>query len=53
MPYLDCGAFVCVLGASSADVRPNCRQLGLSREVGMVRWIGVPGMLWSRVLPEV
>lgn len=28
-------------------------QLGVPREVAMVHWFGVPGMLWSRVLPEI
>lgn len=40
-------------GARRADVCPNGRQLGVQREVAMVRWIGVPGMLWSSVLPEI
>lgn len=40
-------------GAKRADIRPNGRQLGVPRETAMVRWIGVLGMLWSRVLSEV
>lgn len=40
-------------GARRADVRPNGRQLGISRHEASVRWIGIPGMLWSRVVPEV
>lgn len=40
-------------GAGRADVSLNGRQLGVPREVAMVRWTGVPGMLWSGVLPEI
>lgn len=40
-------------GARQADVRPNGRQLGISRQEACVRWLGVPGMLWSRMVPEV
>ena len=34
-------------------MRPNGRQLGVPRQEAMVRWLGFPGMLWSRVVPEV
>ncbi|XP_040210271.1 U3 small nucleolar RNA-associated protein 25-like [Rana temporaria] len=40
-------------GAARADMRPNGRQLGVPRQEAMVRWLGFPGMLWSRVVPEV
>lgn len=40
-------------GAKRAEVRQDGRQLGFSREQVRIRWIGVRGMLWSRVLPEV
>lgn len=40
-------------GARRADIRPNGRQLGISRDEACIRWIGRPGMKWSRVLPEV
>ncbi|XP_044141387.1 uncharacterized protein LOC122931380 [Bufo gargarizans] len=39
-------------GALRAAVRPDGRQLSISREVAVIRWIGMRGMLWSRVLPE-
>lgn len=41
------------LGERRADMRPNGRQLGISREEACIRWIGRPGMQWARVLPEV
>ncbi|XP_069812933.1 uncharacterized protein [Dendropsophus ebraccatus] len=40
-------------GARRADVRPNGRQLGFSRDVAVLRWLGFSGMVWSRVLPEL
>lgn len=40
-------------GAKRADVRPEGRQLGFVRQEARVRWMGILGMLWSRVLPEV
>lgn len=40
-------------GARRADVRKDGRLLGLAGEEGTVRWIGFPGMLWSRVVPEM
>ncbi|KAM3918942.1 uncharacterized protein RB166_013679 [Leptodactylus fuscus] len=39
-------------GAERADVRPDGHQLGFSRDTAVVRWIGLRGMLWKRVLPE-
>ncbi|XP_040176798.1 polysialoglycoprotein-like [Rana temporaria] len=42
-----------VRGARRADDRPTGRQLGISRQEASVRWLGVPGMLWSKVVPEV
>lgn len=41
------------LGAKRGDIRPEGRQLGISRRKACIRWLGVPGMLWSRVVPEV
>lgn len=40
-------------GARRAEVRPAARQLGLPWEAGSVRWIGVRGMMWNRVVPKV
>ncbi|PIO30058.1 hypothetical protein AB205_0079610 [Aquarana catesbeiana] len=40
-------------GAKRADVRPNGRQLRIPRQEVLIRWIGVPGMQWNRVLGEV
>lgn len=40
-------------GAKRADVRPNGRQLRIPRQEALIRWIGVPGMQWNRVLGEV
>ena len=40
-------------GAKRADMRPDGRQLGAPRQEAMVQWLGFPGMLWSRVVPEV
>lgn len=34
-------------------MRPEGRQLGISRQEACIRWLGVPGMLWSRIVPEV
>ncbi|XP_040203635.1 uncharacterized protein LOC120935648 [Rana temporaria] len=42
-----------VRGEKRAEARPSGRQLGISRQEARVRWLGVPGMLWSRVVPEV
>lgn len=40
-------------GARRVDVRPDGRQLGISRREACIRWLGVPGMLWNRTIPEV
>lgn len=40
-------------GAKRALVRLEGRQLGSPCSNAVVRWIGVTGMLWSRVLPEI
>lgn len=40
-------------GAKRVDVRPEGRQLGVARGDCRVRWIGVPGMMWHRVIPEI
>ena len=45
-------SYVC-RGARRADARPEGRQLGISRREATVRWLGIPGMGWSRVLSEV
>lgn len=54
------GSRQCILGYSyvcwgtrRVDVRPNGRQLGFSRQEACVRWLGFPGMLWSRMVSEV
>ena len=39
-------------GARRAEVRPNGRQLRIPPEEAKVRWIGFPGMVWGRVMPE-
>lgn len=40
-------------GAKRAEVRPEGPQLGFPGDQVRIRWIGVLGMLWSRVLLEV
>ncbi|XP_066445003.1 myristoylated alanine-rich C-kinase substrate-like [Eleutherodactylus coqui] len=40
-------------GGERAKIRPNGRQLRLSRETAVIRWIGVRGMAWFRVLQDV
>ncbi|XP_075715854.1 olfactory receptor 5G9-like [Rhinoderma darwinii] len=40
-------------GALRADVRPDGRQLGFNKSDMHVRWLGLWGMLWNRVLSEV
>ncbi|CAN2390073.1 hypothetical protein PRIEUP_LOCUS109, partial [Pristimantis euphronides] len=40
-------------GAQLADRRWEGRQLGISREVAGVRWIGVRGMQWGRMFGEI
>ncbi|XP_073460352.1 uncharacterized protein [Aquarana catesbeiana] len=41
------------LGAEQAALKPEGQQLGFPRGQVRIKWIGVPGMLWSRVLREV
>ncbi|CAJ0965397.1 unnamed protein product [Ranitomeya imitator] len=41
-----------VWAALRAAVRPDGRQLGLSRETVTLRWIGKRGMVWKEWLPE-
>ncbi|XP_066441042.1 uncharacterized protein [Eleutherodactylus coqui] len=55
-----CAALVWIMGHSyvfwggeRAKVRPNGRQLRLSKDAAVLRWIGVRGMAWSRVLQDV
>lgn len=40
-------------GAFRADAHKKGRQLGFDKRDLQVRWIGLRGMLWSRVLPEL
>ena len=40
-------------GAKRAELRHSGRQLGFPREEASVHWLGIPGMLWGRVVPEV
>lgn len=40
-------------GSERAAVRPAGRQLGFPREEVQVRWIGVRGLTWNRLLPEL
>ncbi|XP_069832586.1 uncharacterized protein [Dendropsophus ebraccatus] len=42
-----------VQGARRADVRSDGRQLRFHKSDLLVRWIGLPGLLWGRVLPEL
>lgn len=39
-------------GAVRADVRPEGRQLGISRSEAVLKWLGIRGMMWGQVLPE-
>lgn len=34
-------------------MRPTGRQMGIPREEATLHWIGVPGLMWSRVIPEI
>lgn len=45
-------SYVC-WGARRGDARPDGRQLGISRREAYLRWLGVPGMKWERVMREV
>lgn len=45
-------SYVC-WGGRRGDVRPDGRQLGISRREAYIRWLGRPGMLWGRVMGEV
>ena len=40
-------------GAKRAEVRKEGRQLGFGKAEECIRWIGVQGMMWGRVVPEV
>lgn len=40
-------------GGIRAGVRPAGRQLGLARTEAQVRWIGIRGLKWGRLLPEI
>lgn len=39
-------------GAIRAAARPEGRQLGVQRSEALLKWLGVRGMMWGRVLPE-
>lgn len=45
-------SYVC-LGARRGNVRYDGRQLGFDRREAYIRWLGVPGMLWGRLVSEV
>lgn len=45
-------SYVC-WGARRGDARRDGRQLGFDKREVYIKWLGVPGMLWSRLLPEV
>lgn len=40
-------------GAQRAEVRPSGRQIGFPRTDAQVRWIGIRGLSWRRLLPEL
>lgn len=46
------GHYFVFRGALRAAVKPDGRQLGLTREEVLVWWLGKRGMMWSGVLPE-
>lgn len=39
-------------GALRADIRRDGRQLGFKKAELQIRWIGLRGMVWNRVLSE-
>lgn len=39
-------------GAKRANVRPAGQQIGFSRDDVLIRWIGVRGLQWPRLLPN-
>ncbi|XP_077349185.1 uncharacterized protein LOC143997444 isoform X1 [Lithobates pipiens] len=45
-------SYVC-WGARRGDMRPAGRQLGISRAEAELRWLGIPGMRWERVVSVV
>lgn len=45
-------SYVC-WGARRGDARPEGRQLGFDRREVYLKWFGIPGMLWGRLVQEV
>lgn len=45
-------SYVC-WGARRGDARWEGRQLGFDKREVYIKWLGIPGMLWGRLLPEV
>lgn len=45
-------SYVC-WGARRGDVRYDGRQLGFDRQEAYIKWFGVPGILWGRLVTEV
>lgn len=45
-------SYVC-WGARRGDARHEGRQLGFNRREVCIKWLGIPGMLWGRLVPEV
>ncbi|XP_077334597.1 uncharacterized protein LOC143975939 [Lithobates pipiens] len=45
-------SYVC-WGARRGDMRPDGRQLGISRRAAELHWLGIPGMQWDRVMGVV
>lgn len=42
-----------VWGERRAGVRPDGRQLGFSRSEALIRWLGVRGLKWGRLLSHI
>ncbi|XP_077319008.1 uncharacterized protein LOC143974648 [Lithobates pipiens] len=45
-------SYVC-WGARRGDMRPDGRQLGISRRAAELHWLGIPGMQWDGVMGVV
>lgn len=41
------------MGVRRGDARYEGRQLGFSRREACIKWLGIPGMLWGRLVSEV
>lgn len=50
---VDPRALVCFLESQEGCSQTRGQAVGVPQSAANVRWIGVPGMLWSKVLPEV